>query len=168
MIIQNTGMISEKFCFEGGQTAEKLWEALTSGEFTKKYFFGQRVESKWKVGSPITYWENETTVDIQGKILECDPQRRLSFTFTGVHDTFKRERSTRVTFEIKPVGGIVKLTLTHEYLISQDLEADPNTLRGLNNGWPAILSNLKSFLETGKSFDLLKPDAGEEKERLGC
>ena len=133
-------------------TPQKLWAALTNGAQTRKYFFGRRVESTWRVGSPVIYWTSDGTIDIQGKVLACERRRRLSFTFTAPHDTIKRRQLTRATFALKPMGSVVRLTLTHDRLIPQDFEDNPNTFRGLNNGWPAILSNLKTVLETGRSF----------------
>lgn len=129
-------------------TPEKLWRALTDGEFTRQYFFDRRVESDWRPGSPVTYWIDEKEKDVTGEVLAADPPRKLSFTW-GKADVAP-ERRSRVTFEIQPMGPVVKLTVLHEQLQPGDLEQDPNKWRGVNNGWPAILSNLKSLLETGK------------------
>ena len=135
-------------------TPEELWTALTSGESTQQYFFGRRVEAEWRVGGRITYWEKPRTVDIQGDILAYDPPRRLSFTFMTPSDTTARERPTRVTFELKPMGRVVRLRLVHTDLIPEDFEDDPEVFQGLNNGWPAILANLKTFLETGRPLEM--------------
>ena len=143
-------------------TPEKIWTALTSGELTQKYFFGRRVESDWQVGSSVTYWRDNDELDVQGKILECDPPRRLSFTWNVPNVT--RERPSRATFELKSMGSFVKLTLVHDDLIPEDFVEDPNTFRGLNNGWPAILSNLKSVLETGKEFKLYSKIPAKKKK----
>ncbi len=136
-------------------TPKILWNALTDGKITQKYFFGRRVESTWEVGSPVVYWEKGRKIDIQGEVLKADPPRLLSYTFKIPADKNRRERPTFVTFEIKAMNSMVKLRLTHEDLIPEDLENDPNTYRGLNNGWPAILSNLKSVLETGRPLPLI-------------
>ncbi len=135
-------------------TTEELWSALTTGEATEQYFFGRRVEAEWRVGGHITYWENPRTVDIQGQILAYDPPRKLSFTFMSPSDTTARKQPTRVTFELKAIGRVVRLRLVHENLIPQDFEENPDVFQGLNNGWPAILSNLKTFLETGRPLGL--------------
>ncbi|WP_139491994.1 SRPBCC family protein [Brevibacillus dissolubilis] len=132
-------------------TPEKLWEALTSGDFTEKYFFGSKIESDWQEGSSITYSRNGQVTDY-GTILKCEPHRILSFTWNYVADQTDREQPSQVTFKLKPMESTVKLTLTHENLLPADLMDSDDTFEGLNNGWPAILSNLKSLLETGKTL----------------
>lgn len=132
-------------------TPEKLWEALTNGDFTEQYFFGTRVASDWQVGSEVTY-SREGKVTDYGNVLVCEPHKRLSFTWTYVSDKAERQEPTRVTFEIKPMGETVKLTLKHEGLLETDIVEDTDTFEGFNNGWPAIMSNLKSFLETGRTL----------------
>ncbi|QRG70201.1 SRPBCC family protein [Brevibacillus choshinensis] len=133
-------------------TPEKLWEALTSSEFTEQYFFGSKIESDWKVGSSITY-SRDGKVSDYGTILKCEPYRVLSFTWTYVADRATREEPSQVTFELKQMGSAVKLTLKHEKLVAADIVEKEDTFEGLNNGWPAILSNLKSLLETGKTLE---------------
>jgi uncharacterized protein YndB with AHSA1/START domain len=139
-------------------TPEKLWQALTDGNFSEKYWFGFRISSDWKTGSPV-YIRNpeflEGKGDIEGKVLACDPPRRLTYTFGSGLDPLASQRKapTQVTYEITPVGSMVKFTLTHENLLAQDVDKSPNTLRGVNNGWPAIVSNLKSLLETGQTMN---------------
>ena len=128
-------------------TPEKLWEALTSSEFTKRYLFDTEVRSDWKVGSPFALVMGDKTTDT-GAILEADPPRRLSYSFK--HQWFeemRNEPATRVVFTIEPHGGIVKLTVTHEGFIEGS-----KLLGAVSRGWPAILSGLKSLLETGKVF----------------
>jgi len=126
-------------------TAEKLWQALTSSEFSKRYWFNTELKSDWKVGSPFALVMNGTTTDV-GEILQADRPRRLSYTFHHVlSEAARKERPTRVTFNLEPHGKLVKLTLTHE-----DFEEGSVILDGISKGWPAILSSLKSYLETGK------------------
>jgi uncharacterized protein YndB with AHSA1/START domain len=133
-------------------TPEKLWDALTRGDITERYFFGRKVHSDWKEGSPVTYWRNDGQLDVQGKVLQYEPYRYLSFTWEVPGDQTSRERPTRVTFELQPMDSTVKLTLKHEDLREEDWCDDSDTFVGLNNGWPAILSNLKSLLETGRTL----------------
>jgi uncharacterized protein YndB with AHSA1/START domain len=126
-------------------TPEKLWEALTSSEFSRRYWWDTSVVSDWKVGSPFSLVLNGTTTDV-GEILEADPPRRLSYTFRHiVNEAARNERPTRVAFVIEPHGKLVKLTLTH-----QDFADNSVILDGISKGWPAILSSLKSMLETGR------------------
>ncbi|TDF96280.1 SRPBCC family protein [Paenibacillus piri] len=132
-------------------TPEKLWEALTSSDFTEKYFFGSRIESDWREGSTIAYSRNGQITD-HGQIVTCVPNRLLSFTWNMVGDKTPREQPSRVTFELKPMGSTVKLTLRHENLSPADLVDKDDTFVGLNNGWPAIMSSLKSLLETGAAL----------------
>jgi uncharacterized protein YndB with AHSA1/START domain len=128
-------------------TPEKLWEALTSSEFSKRYWFNTELKSDWKVGSPFALVMDGTTTDV-GKILEVDRPRRLSYTFHHVlSEAARKERPTRVTFNLEPHGKLVKLTLTHE-----DFEQGSVILDGISNGWPAILSSLKSLLESGTAL----------------
>jgi uncharacterized protein YndB with AHSA1/START domain len=127
-------------------TAEKLWEALTSSDFTRRYWFDTEVRSDWKVGSPLALVMSGTTTDV-GEILEAERPRRLAYTFRHVlDDQMSKEPASKVVFTIEPHGSIVKLTLTHEGFV-----AGSKLLDGISKGWPAILSGLKSLLETGKA-----------------
>jgi uncharacterized protein YndB with AHSA1/START domain len=128
-------------------TPGKLWEALTSSEFSKRYWFNTELKSDWKVGSPFALVMNGTTTDV-GEILEVDRPRRLSYTFHHVlSEAARKERPTRVTFNLEPHGRLVKLTLTHE-----DFEEGSKLLNGISRGWPAILSSLKTLLESGTAL----------------
>jgi uncharacterized protein YndB with AHSA1/START domain len=128
-------------------TPEKLWEALTSSEFSKRYWFNTELKSDWKVGSPFALLMNGTTTDV-GEILAVDRPRRLSYTFHHVlSEAARKERPTKVTFYLEPHGKLVKLTLTHE-----DFEEGSVILDGISRGWPAILSSLKSLLESGTAL----------------
>jgi uncharacterized protein YndB with AHSA1/START domain len=128
-------------------TPEKLWEALTSSEFSKRYWFGTELKTDWKVGSPFALVMNGTTTDT-GEILEADRPRRLSYSFQhALDDEMRNERPTKVVFNLEPHGKLVKLTLTHE-----DFEDGSKLLGGISKGWPAILSSLKSMLESGTAL----------------
>ncbi|RLQ94362.1 SRPBCC family protein [Falsibacillus albus] len=133
-------------------TPENVWKALTSGEFTEKYFFGSKVESDWKEGSKVTYYRPSNEVDVYGTVLASEENKLLSFTWNHVDDPLEREEPTLVTFELVEMKDTVKLTLKHEKLADSDIVADTSTFYGANNGWPAIISNLKSLLETGKTL----------------
>ena len=130
-------------------TPEKLWEALTSSEFSRRYWWNTDVVSDWKVGSPFSLVTNGTTTDV-GKVLESDPPRRLSYTFQHVTgDEAAREPPSRVIFELEKHGSLVKLTLAHEGFVDGG-----RTLDGISKGWPAILSSLKSLLESGHALQV--------------
>jgi uncharacterized protein YndB with AHSA1/START domain len=123
-------------------TPEKLWEALTKADFTEKYWFGSRIESAWKVGSPFKIHTGVADKDWQGEVLQCDPPRLLSYTFQVLG---RKEHFSRVVFQLEQHGPVVKLTLTHDELD----EKDDKFYTGISQGWPAVLSNLKSLLEGG-------------------
>jgi uncharacterized protein YndB with AHSA1/START domain len=137
-------------------TPEKLWEALTSGDFSEKYWFGFRIELELKAGGSVRILPPkgmEKHGDHAGKVLECEPYRKLIYTWKQA-DTpeiaAKRDGLSRVTYELTPMGPLVKLRLIHENLLPEDIEKDPNTFKGINNGWPGVISSLKSLLETGE------------------
>jgi uncharacterized protein YndB with AHSA1/START domain len=128
-------------------TPEKLWDALTSSEFSKRYWFDTELRSDWKVGSSFALVMNGTTTDV-GEILDADRPRRLSYTFRHVlDDDLRAEPATKVVFSLEPHGDLVKLTLTHEGFADGS-----KLLDGISKGWPAILSNLKSLLESGQAL----------------
>jgi uncharacterized protein YndB with AHSA1/START domain len=130
-------------------TPEKLWEALTSSEFSKRYWWDTSVVSDWKVGSPFSLIMNGTTTDV-GEVLEADRPRRLSYTFRNVlSEAASKERPSRVTFVLEQYGKLVKLTLTHE-----DFAEGSVIIDGISKGWPAIMSSLKSLLESGQALDV--------------
>jgi uncharacterized protein YndB with AHSA1/START domain len=126
-------------------TPEKLWEALTSSEFTKQYWFGAEVRSAWTIGSPIALLLDGETTD-SGEILEADPPRRLSYSFKHQkYAELRDEPISRVVFTIEPFGALVRLTVLHDGFVESG-----KYLGAVSNGWPAILSGLKSLLEGGK------------------
>jgi uncharacterized protein YndB with AHSA1/START domain len=126
-------------------TAEKLWQALTDGEFTRRYWGGRRIESDWQVGSPVKHVREDGGIDWQGEVLQSERPRLLSYTFHMlISERHRGERPSRVTFELQPMGAVVKLILTHD-----DFESERATLETTRHGWPAIMSSLKSLLETG-------------------
>jgi uncharacterized protein YndB with AHSA1/START domain len=130
-------------------TPEKLWEALTSSEFSKRYWFNTELKTDWKIGSPFALVMNGTTTD-DGEVLEFDRPRRLSYTFKHVlNDEMRSERPSKVVFVLEPHGKLVKLTLTHE-----GFAEGSKLLDGISKGWPAILAGLKSMLETGNALTI--------------
>src|SRR5437870_9691111 len=126
-------------------TPERLWEAITDPELRSQYSFGVRVESDWTPGS--RYEAVAADVEIaEGENLEVDPPRRLVQSFDALwSDDVKREGTSRITWEIEPVGDSCQLTVTHD-----QLREDANDQ--IYGGWPQILSGLKTLLETGESL----------------
>jgi len=130
-------------------TPEKLWHALTDGNFTERYWFGARLKSDWKVGSSFEMVRGDGTVSDAGKVVECDSPRRLAYTFVNLSDKYKNDLPALATFVLEPYGKLVKLTLTH-----QGFAEGSQFFRGISQGWPAILSSLKSILETGQPLEI--------------
>jgi uncharacterized protein YndB with AHSA1/START domain len=138
-------------------SADKLWQALTEGDFTERYWFGHRVASDWKVGSPYRF-AKQGAPTIEGKVLVVDPPRRLAYSWDSCSPEAKRERTSRVTFDLEPRGKVVKLTVTHDELDERGV-----TLRSISGGWPMVVANLKSLLETGHTLEI-DPPTGAQKE----
>lgn len=135
-------------------TPEKLWAALTLPEFTKQYWFGVSMECDWKTGSGWAMKYPDGRVTDSGEILEADPPRRLVIKWLNEwKPEFKAEGYSRCTMELEQVEDTAKLTVIHEI-------DKPNARvinEGVSQGWPKILSNLKSLLETGAVVLPVKP-----------
>src|ERR671925_1926519 len=130
-------------------TPEKVWQALTSAEFSRKYFFGNAVEVDLRVGGAYIVRTPDGALHISGEVIECEPPKKLTVTFNvNWPALLEKLGPTLVTYEIEPVGDVVKLTMiqSHNRPISDDI------LAGGRQGWPAILSSLKSLLETGNAM----------------
>ena len=136
---------------------EKVFEALTKPDLTEKYWFGFRVAAAGPAGAPFTAQSPGGEKFNKGVILESDPPRRLAYTWHPQYDHVKHERPSRVTFDIEPYRGQVRLTIVHD-----DFEPGSKVFESVSQGWPAVLSSLKSFLETGKG---LEPSWGEEERK---
>jgi uncharacterized protein YndB with AHSA1/START domain len=133
-------------------TAEKVWDALTKTEHTEQYFFGTAIKSDWQVGARVEYSRGEVT-DF-GEILSYEANKEMTYTWESAYEETRREDPTVVTFQLNEMdGNVVKLTLLHKNLTEADYVAEADTFQGYNNGWPFILSNLKTYLETGKTLE---------------
>jgi DNA-binding transcriptional ArsR family regulator/uncharacterized protein YndB with AHSA1/START domain len=131
-------------------TPEKIWQALTDGTMTRQFFYGTTVESTFQAGAPLTYRGSEGKVMVEGKVIEADPPRRLSQTWRAVYDPeTAKERPSRVTWLIEPLGETCKLTVTHD-----DFDGETKTYHAVARGWNPVLSGLKTLLETGKPLVL--------------
>jgi uncharacterized protein YndB with AHSA1/START domain len=130
-------------------TPEKLWDALTKAEFTRKYWFGSSLDSTW---SPGASWQLKTPdgrLADSGNVVEIDKPRRLVISWRHeLMAEMKDQENARATFELEPQGDVVKLTVTHE-----SDRKDSKLIKGVSGGWPIILASLKSLLETGKSIE---------------
>jgi uncharacterized protein YndB with AHSA1/START domain/DNA-binding transcriptional ArsR family regulator len=141
-------------------TPERLWQALTDPAFTRRYWFGLTFETDWKAGSRMT-WHHRgaTTEDPEQVVLEAEPYRRLAFTWHAftpeladaldvaddARERIAAEPRSKATFEIEPLGDVVKLTVVHD-----GFEPDSLMAQMVGRGWPRVLSGLKTLIETGE------------------
>jgi uncharacterized protein YndB with AHSA1/START domain len=126
-------------------TPEKLWHALTDRETNALYWFGTHQESDWKVGSPWKIAYPDGRVMDSGEILELEPLRRIVIKWRNEWSPeLNAEGYSRCTMQIEEADGAVKLTVMH--VIDRETS---KFIEGVSGGWPKILSNLKSLLETG-------------------
>ena len=129
-------------------TPEKLWSAITNPEFARQYWGGNGNFSDWKKGSK---WQHvgATGKDVycEGEVLECTPPKRLVISWADPGDT---KDVSRVSFDIEPVQGLIRLVVTHGGFIAG------SEMRGkISCGWPLVLSSMKSYLETGTPIDIM-------------
>ena len=128
--------------------AEKVWEALTDGDRTVQYFYGTRVESTWEVGSPMKYTFPDGTVAADGEVLAFDPHKRLEYTFLARWDPeLEAEGPVREAWLLEEDDGVTKLTVE-----MYDTEPGKKAYEDFVNGFPYIMSGLKTLLETGKAL----------------
>ena len=132
-------------------TPEKVWDALIDTKMTAQYWQNNNL-SDWKPGSR---WEHRTADEEQslklvGKVVESRRPSRLVLTWASPDDAADDGKHSRVTFDLEPVAGVVRLTVTHDRL-----EAGSKMLEGITLGWPKVLSSLKSLLETGRALPKL-------------
>ena len=127
-------------------TPEKLWNGLTNREFMKQYWFGMHCECAWKAGSQWKLHFPDGQIADAGEIVESIPLKRLVIKWRNEwKPELKAEGYSRCIFEIEPAENAVKLTVTH----GMDREGS-KFVEAVSGGWPKVLSNLKSLLETGQ------------------
>jgi len=133
-------------------TPEKLWDALTQPEFTRAYWCGCSLESTWKPGAPWKLMIPDGRVGDGGEVLESDKPRKLVLKWRNEFlPEMRAEGYSRCTFELEPAGDMVKLTVTHEID-----KSGTKFIPSVASGRPAILSSLKSLLETGDALEATK------------
>ena len=131
-------------------TPEKVFEAITQPEIARRYWGHENV-SDWKPGSG---WQHvraneQRTVELVGKVVEVTPPTRLVMTWANASQAADPASYSRVSFDLVPYDGMVRLTVTHDELV-----AGSGMAKGISQGWPAVLSSLKSLLETGEGIDV--------------
>jgi uncharacterized protein YndB with AHSA1/START domain len=126
---------------------EKAWQALTSSDFTRKYFWERDIEIEAKAGGAFALRLPDGRVNVRGKVIDYDPPRKLTVTWkVEWPEEFRKLPECLVTYEIAPAGDAVRLIMTE----SHSWDVPEAILSGGRTGWPAVLSSLKSLLETGK------------------
>lgn len=127
-------------------TPEQLWEGITSGAVTKRYFHDTTIESTWEPGSPVVYRNEDGSSAVEGEVIACDRPRSLSYSWHVLYDpAAAREAPSRVTWEIEQMGESCRLTLVHDEFPEGSVVFD-----NVGEGWPLLLSSLKSLIETGE------------------
>jgi uncharacterized protein YndB with AHSA1/START domain len=126
-------------------TPEKLWSALTDAQFMKQYWFGMHCESSWTAGSPWKLVSGDGEIYDAGEIVEAEPPKRLVIRWQHQKNPeLKADGASLCTMELEQDGKAVKLSITHT------VEREPSKLiEAVSGGWPKVISNLKSLLETG-------------------
>jgi len=150
-------------------TPERLWQALTEPAFTERYWEGVAFETDWNPGSTMTLVQKGVRIAHPDQVvLESDPFRRLSYTWhtytpewARVHGLSEelaadlaKERRSKVSFDIEPLDDVVKLTVVHD-----DFDPDGKLVAMASQGWPRVLADLKTLLETGRLDPVGAPNA---------
>jgi uncharacterized protein YndB with AHSA1/START domain len=128
---------------------EQVWKALTTAEFSRNYFSGFAIEAELRVGGAFIMRAPDGSEHISGEVIECEPPKRLTVTWNlNWPALVEKLGPTLVTYEIEEAGDVVRLTMMQ----SHDRDISDDILSGGRTGWPAILSSLKSLLETGHAL----------------
>jgi uncharacterized protein YndB with AHSA1/START domain len=136
---------------------ERVWEALTKPDISEKYWFGYRVQADGKAGDRMTAISPAGKEAHNDPIIESDPPRRLVYGWKPLYKDMLGECPSRVTFELEPFKDQTRLTVVHD-----EFDEDSKIFGMISKGWPAVLSSLKSFLETGKG---LQPSWTDEDQK---
>jgi uncharacterized protein YndB with AHSA1/START domain len=129
-----------------GVPASRVWQGLTDGALTQHYVYGTRFRGKLKKGAPYAYLGEGGIKVVDGEILDVDPEKRLAMTWQAHWDeSTKGDRASRVSYELQPSGPTTRLRLVHD-----DFDGETATFKGSVQGWPLMLSSLKTLLESGR------------------
>ncbi|HZD88945.1 MAG TPA: SRPBCC family protein [Pseudolabrys sp.] len=129
-------------------TPERLWQALVDPDITEKYWYGYRVSAGGKAGDPVIAVSPKGKEVHRDVLIESDPPHRLSYSWHPLQNGLAHEKPSRVTFTIEPLKNQVRLTIVHD-----DFDEGSKVYEAITSGWPAILSSLKSYLETGRGLE---------------
>jgi len=129
-------------------TPEKLWQALTEPEFTRKFWANTVQECEWTQGATWKIVVPDGRAADTGEVVEIDRPKKLVLTWRNhLFPEMEAEGFSRMTYALEAKDGVVKLTLTHTME-----KKDSKTIKAVSNGWPHLLASLKSLLETGESL----------------
>jgi uncharacterized protein YndB with AHSA1/START domain len=132
-----------------GAPAAKVWKGLIDGDVTRQYVYGTRFNGQLKKGAPYAFVGDGDFKVVDGEILEVEPEKWLVMTWKAHWDAaVAKDRASRVTYELSEAGLLTRLRLVHD-----SFEAETATYSGSVEGWPLMLSSLKSILETGKPLN---------------
>ena len=135
---------------------ERIWQAITTAEFTRQYFHATNIQSSWNVGERVEFTYDDGTLVVEGEVLEIDEPRRLVYSWHVLYDPeARKERPSRVAYDIEPLGKVCRLRITHD-----DFDRDSVLYPAISQGWSAIVCSMKSLLETGEALEI----AGNEEE----
>ena len=126
---------------------EQVWKAITTPEFTSRYYYGCTLKTDLTVGSPFTYHMYDGSPIVEGEVVACEQPNRLVHTYHSLWPPMNEDAPTRVKWELESMpGGVTRVTVVHE-----EFEGQTATYKGLQGGgWAWILSNMKTLLETGE------------------
>jgi uncharacterized protein YndB with AHSA1/START domain/DNA-binding transcriptional ArsR family regulator len=127
---------------------ERVWEAITRSEFTSRYYYGSTLKTDLTIGSPFNYHRPNGGLIVEGEVVASEPPNRLVHTYRSLWPPMDKDAPTRVTWELDSMpGGVTRVTVIHE-----DFQGETATYQGFlqGGGWTWILSNMKTFLETGE------------------
>jgi len=134
-------------------TAETIWQALTTAEFTSQYWHATHVQSDWEPGSAVLFSYTDGTKVVEGEVLKVEPYTELVYTWHVLYnEAMQAERPSRVCFQIEELGNVCRLRVIHD-----DFDAGSKVLEQVQGGWSLILCSLKTLLETGTALPM--PDA---------
>jgi uncharacterized protein YndB with AHSA1/START domain len=139
---------------------ERVWEALTKPELSAKFWLGYRVTADGRPGARMTALNSAGKQVHDDPIIESEPPRKLVYGWKSLYKDLPDERPSRVTFLLEPLKDQTRLTVTHD-----DFDEGSRMFEMISKGWPAVLSSLKSFLETGRGLDATWGE--EERRRAG-
>ncbi len=149
--LEGGAMSNDTFAYQSYIRApiERVWEALTSPEFTAQYFYATRVESTWEEGAVVTYrYADGDEIAVEGKVIEVEPPYRLVITWHALYDdAVAGESPSRVTITLTESNGQTRVRIVHDQFPENSALFD-----SISEGWPWIIAGLKSLLETGAAL----------------